>query len=526
MAHNSGPLSLDLPALKVCDENVEVVYEFSTCSVVPTPPGTLGSEQIQTGLSRVEHELQATQDQVALLDQGIERFTNQADQIDNMAAVGSGLLAGLIDVLWVGEFSLDRGTEWGSKKVNSFVEIVAEWTGYKSKEGASSKDRLKGAIDHLEKNYGAPSDSNTSVFGGGLQHHLRDFAHHPTPVGLVFSLLTQFTRKAYGTNTAGAFIVVDVKNTTLIGEDLPQKLLFGVVYWCFHLVSDMAGTSDTAGAGTGIPGPILSLFKELSALPIFQDKEGVNWLSEKVSKLFNGTLLADRDENGKILADGARRFDLRAEIGVAYELSRQALPVLVNECVVRAFYFIRRLTVEVKAKPSFRDIEWDKALPWNNRTIRRMLTIATGTFTAVDLADAAIRAALKSGGNLATFGAQLVLRVNFVGVGRFAIAVYSDVSMSSQRERLRDERLAVLSQQLHWANAKVAYLQGDAWQTAECTATSLQEVEQMMRQSAGIFVAVWEDNRGSMRRIGQMQAKIQSRNPQLIHDIQRTLKWG
>lgn len=526
MAHNLGPLSFDLPALKVCDEDIEVVYEFLIRSVVPTPPSTLASEQIQAGLSRVEQELQTTQDQVAMLDQSIEHFTNKADQIDNMVAVGSGLLAGLIDVLWVGEFSLDRGTQWGSEKVNSFVESVAEWTGYTPNEGASSEDRLKGAIGHLEKKYGAPSDSNTPEFGGGLQHHLRDFAHHPTPVGMVFSLLTQFTRKSYGTNTAGAFIIVDVKNTKLIGEDLPQKLLFGVVYWCFHLVSDMAGTSVTAGAGTGIPGPILSLFKELSALPIFQDKEGVNFLSEKVSKLFNGTLLADRDENGKILSDGARRFDLRAEIGVAYELSRQALPVLVNECIVRGIYFIRRLSVEVKSKPSLHDIEWKKTLPWSNRTIRRMLTIATGTFTVVDLADAAIRAAMKSGGNVAIFGTHLVLRVNFVGVGRFAIAVYSDLSMGTQRNRLRDERIAVLSQQLHWANAKVAYLQGDTWQTAGRTAASLQEAEQMVRQSAEIFVAAWEANRGSLSRIGQMLPNIQSRNPQLIHDIQNVLKWG
>lgn len=28
-----------------------------------------------------------------------------------------------------------------------------------------------------------PSDGNTPDFGGGLQHHLRDFAHHPTIVG-------------------------------------------------------------------------------------------------------------------------------------------------------------------------------------------------------------------------------------------------------------------------------------------------------------------------------------------------------
>lgn len=526
MARNLDPRSFNLPKLKVCDKDIEVVYELSISSTAPTPQSNLATEQIQAGLARVEQELQTTRDQVAMLDQSIEHFTNKADQVDYMVAVGSGLLAGMIDVLWVDEFSLDRGTEWGSEKVNRFVESVAEWTGYEPNGEASTEDRLKGAIRHLEKKYGAPSDSNTPQFGGGLQHHLRDFAHHPTPVGMVFSLLTQFTRKSYGTNTAGAFIIVDLEDTTLIGKDLPQKLLFGVVYWCLHLVSDMAGSNATAGAGTGIPGPILSLFKELSSLPIFQDKDGVNWLSEKISKLFNGTLLADRDENGKLLADGVRRFDLRAEIGVAYELSRQALPVLMNECIVRGFYFIRRLFAEVNAKPSFRDIEWEKTLPWSNRTIRRMLTISTGTFTVVDLADAAIRAALKSGGTLPGFGMQFVLRVNFVGFGRFAIAVYSDLSMGSQRDRLRDERIAMLSQQLHWANAKVSYLQGDAWLAAVNTANSLQEAEQMVRQSAEIFAKAWEANRGSLHRIGQMRRKIQRHNPQLIHDIQNVLKWG
>lgn len=62
----------------------------------------------------------------------------------------------------------------------------------------------------LEKRFPIPSDGNTPDFGGGLQHHLRDFAHHPTIVGLAFSLLTQFTEKSYGTDVNGVFLVVDV----------------------------------------------------------------------------------------------------------------------------------------------------------------------------------------------------------------------------------------------------------------------------------------------------------------------------
>ena len=38
--------------------------------------------------------------------------------------------------------------------------------------------------------------------------------------------------------------------------------------WVLHLVSDMAGSSVNPGKGTGIPGPILSFFKEISTMPI------------------------------------------------------------------------------------------------------------------------------------------------------------------------------------------------------------------------------------------------------------------
>ncbi|TCM20340.1 hypothetical protein [Novosphingobium sp. ST904] len=199
--------------------------------------------------------------------------------------------------------------------------------------------------------------------------------------------------------------------------------------------------------------------------------------------------------------------------------------MLLNEVLVRTFYFIRRLVSEVKAKQSLTGVEWAKTLPWKNRTTARMLTIATGTFTAVDLADAAIRAGLKSV-DLGTFGAQLLLRVNFVGIGRFAFAVYSDASMGSQRERLRDKRIMILSEQLHWANAKVAYLQADAWQTAEQTETSLRETEEAMRQSVVVFARASEDNYRSLVHIGQLRSGIQAKNPGLIADIHDFLKWG
>lgn len=52
-------------------------------------------------------------------------------------------------------------------------------------------------------------------------------------VGLVFSLLTQFTNKVYSTDVAGDFKIVEVSDYSLIGKDISQKILYGVVYWFF-----------------------------------------------------------------------------------------------------------------------------------------------------------------------------------------------------------------------------------------------------------------------------------------------------
>ena len=280
------------------------------------------------------------------LDSQIELLSSQADTLDYLVAAASGVLCGMLDVLWVGEFNLERGREIASDKVESFVKKAAKLTG-------SESDDLATSVKHLEKLFPIPSDGNTPDFGGGLQHHLRDFAHHPTIVGLMFSLLTQFTYKSYGTNTVGAFIIVDVpeKSRPFIGDDIPTKILYGTLTWFFHLVSDMAGSSSSAGktGGTGIPGPLLALAKELSVLPFFRDLQvGDHGVSLFLSKLFNGTMLAQHDENGQIIKDTVLKMDLRGELGIAVELGRQAIPVIANECIVRGFYFIRRLAMELK----------------------------------------------------------------------------------------------------------------------------------------------------------------------------------
>ena len=390
---------------------------------------------------------------------------SQADWFDISLAVSSGILCAAIDSVWVGEFSFERAHEWGSKKVDSFVVRIAKLQGYKG-------DDLQGAVTFLEKNHPIPADKATSIFGGGKQHHLRDFAHHPNTVGLFFSMLTQFTGIVYGTDVTGRFIIQDLPDdgNKLIGKGFHEKVLLGSVHWFFHMVSDMAGSSSSIAQGkegTGLPGPIVSFLKEVSVLPFFQnlDEKGYREFSVWISRLFNGTLLAKRDKEGNL--EKAIPFDLRTEIGMLHELGRQAIPVIINECIVRGFYFIRKLVDELKYVHSISNlkrIEWKNTLPIKNPTIVRMLLISNATFVAVDLADASIRAAISSSGDLAKLLRQLALRVNFVGIGRVTIALGYEAMLNGERNKV-DARLDELKTRMTLLKAsKVYYSIGQSWQ--------------------------------------------------------------
>lgn len=420
----------------------------------------------------------------------IERLTSSGDRFDYAVAACSGIIAGLIDILFVGELSIDRANEWGNQKVEDFVISIAKKSGYQGND-------LAGAVEYLEDRNSIAADKVTNAFGGGKQHHLRDFSHHPTPVGLFFSLLTQFTGKVYGTDVTGVFKIEPLNESDfyLIGKDIPQKLTFGIITWFFHMASDMAGSSGSireGSLGTGLPGPLVSLLKELSALPIFRhtNSKGYKEFSVWISKLFNGTLLANRDQNGKIIE--AVKFDLRTEIGLGRELGRQAIPVVINECVVRAFYFIRRLLGELKEKDvrnitELEKISWKNTLPVKNRTIVRMLTISTVALEVLDLADATLR----SGGNLGMF----ILRVNFVGVGRFAVAGSADILMGIKKSRL----------ELAMSSAEVA-------KTAQATHSVIESVEQRRAQTQS--------------RLDQLTSKINGGSASDVSDLGREFTVG
>lgn len=516
----------NIVSVKNTCEDFEVEFEVQPI-IKMVPQMDERQKKILEGIASVDEQLEELQKSIDEINAQIDKLTNHADGLDYLVAVGSGILAGVIDILFVGDFSLDKANKWGNDKTNNFVVKIAKSQGY---EG----DDLYGAVKFLEEKFPIAADKATNDFGGGKQHHLRDFSHHPTPVGLFFSFLTQFTHKVYGTNTAGVFQIVELKegDLALIGENFPEKVTFGIVNWFFHMVSDIAGSSSSildGKDGTGLPGPIVSLLKELSALPIFKkmNENDYKEFSVWISKLFNGTLLGERDENGKLVS--TTKFDFRTELGIAAQLGQQAIPVVINECIVRGFYFVRRLLSEIKEHEvkhikDLKLINWQKTLPFKNRTIVRMLTISTGTMTAIDLADAAIESAVKSGGVGPAFVSNMLVKVNFVGVGRFALAVGTDVKMGIQRSKERNKRIILMNEKIFLMNAKVFYKEANMWVAADNAGETIEEAYEAMVKSSQEFAAEYQDLREGLKGIGKIIPEI--KDQKLLADMKDILEWG
>ena len=113
----------------------------------------------------------------------------------------------------------------------------------------------------------------------------------------------------------------------------------------------------------------------------------------------------------------------------------EAIPVLINELLVRFVYSTRRclcyLTVTNANSRNFNDL-WKSCEPFTNASVKRMLTVAHGSFCALDLGDAALK------GLLALSPTEMVMRVNIIGVGRFTISLYGEASRELQLYQARE----------------------------------------------------------------------------------------
>lgn len=512
--------------------------------------------RIVAGTAEIDKQLAEVQDKIAKLNTEIDRLTNHADGIDYVIAVISGIITGILDATIVGEWNFVEAKKETYKEVNSkvidFAKKNPNYIPYCNTTLENAKkmppkpvnprrilkdpDRLETAIEFLEFQFHLPGDgaySSGSYGIDGTTHRLDDLCHHPTIVGLVCCIIVQFTGHTKYINKYGEDIEIPVtvnEYGNFVGKNPVTKLFAGVINWFItcaktianrkgHLMSDIATSSS-------LPGSFLSTITELASIPCFKNEDFMLKLRDAFKKGI-GTGNGQVDLGAfNVLFEGAQsKLDIVTEKAVMNELKRQAMPVVINEILVRASYFIRRFISELKEKQDVRGVEWEKVIPVNNRTIVRMMTIAAGTFTTIDMADAAVHAATKSV-DVATFCSNMLLRVNFVGVGRFAIAVASDVGMGVSRSVKRNQRIMLQKEQIQLLDAKVYYKQAGMWRAAEDTGKTLEEAYGMMEKTTEIFAKAVGDIQDSLNNIGEMSSAIEEENPGLIDDISDILEWG
>ena len=504
-------------------------------------------KEIYKNISDLDNQLEEVNKKLQELNTEIDQLTNHADGFDYAAAVICGLICGIIDIIFVGKWDFKNAKAVSNKRVNEKVMEFAKRQGY---EG----DRLDGAVNFLEKKFPLPGDADfhniKDIAGNEIittkTHHLDDFCHHPTLIGLICCVIGQFTGSSVYSDKFGSMHNIPVtvnEYGNFVGKNSVTKLFSGMINWFItvaktianrkgHLMSDMAGSHASAGGGSGVPGKFMSLMKELAVLPCFKDTK----FNENLRKAFqNGIGTGNKQVSlgafNKLFEGASSKLDMRTEMAVAHELKRQAIPVVINEVLVRGFYFVRRLCMELKEKGEFSAVDWKKVIPFNNRTIVRMMTIATGTFTAVDLADAAIEGAVDSvkegcPANPTAFFGNMVLRINFVGIGRFCIAVATDIGMGIKRNVKRNERIKVMNEQLHLTNAKIFYKQADKWISVQDASIAIDSVCEESRKTIIFFMDSYKGIEDDFEKINSELKDAELLNSGLKENLSDILQWG
>ena len=451
------------------------------------------------------------------LDAEIDRYTVRGNPVVYAYAVASGIIAGWVDSMLFSDTTIfGNDVAFSHRQVNNFIQEYADARGL-------GRDRLKDAISELEKAFPVAQDNTwkgTVAKVTPKNHHLADLAHHPTPVGLVSALMVQFLRVGTFVNKDGdwhfRFVDTSIKDIASIaipaiitgvlnwlvaisedkyeaeaGKEVPKAIhkLAHIVAstpaildvakcadnWFGHLASDMGGSKNTAGGGMGIPGVFLSLLYEVSALPGFKD----SGLTEVLNDLYE-----------------KQKLDLRHELALAEQVKTQAIPVIFNELLVRIGCMLLHFEGEVIDHNGLKGINWRYIIPFANRTVDRMLLVAAMTFNLVDTGDAAIRAAVESGGNWVIFSGRFVARYNYIGAGRAAVAIVKEFSNERKEAQLIHEKMILMD-----AKAQMMFEQ-------------LQDFKAQLNERLTEFLA--EDIESFMEGFDDINAGLKSNNSDLV----------
>lgn len=371
-------------------------------------------------------DLVAIEARITENNETIAKLTPECDKMDYILAVSSGAICGLIDIFLVNL----PGDSILEPKIDDFYDkaiiCFAKLCGWKQKHD----NNVKSAIAYLENKFKVPYDQ-TSVGGAARSvfklstkdHHYKSLGHNPNLIGLVFSIIDQFNNSSHFVANGELFELSKAVESgfELRGGSILGKLCAAIVNWFGHLISDVGGSSGCKGRGMGLPAPFMSWLNDIIAL-----KANLNISSSELEKHLNECAM-------KIYKEG---FDARF-------VTAQTIPVLINEFLTRFCYSVRRLfkffVDTTESKRSF-SLMWKTCEPFSNVTVKRMLTVAHGTFCLFDISGVAVKG-IKTGN-----GKALIMSLNIPGLQRFAISLFGETRRGLFKHNLRLENEILLNE--------------------------------------------------------------------------------
>lgn len=386
---------------------------------------------IQMAMKFSEFEIDDINTKLAENENTLKKLTPECDKTDYILAAASGAICGLMDIFLVGKSGEsaigDITDKWFANRTMDFAKICG-WDG-------NSNDSLSSAIQYLEKKFKIPYDQTGAGNVASLvfdlnprNHHFKSLGHNPSLLGLFFSILDQFTNTSHFISEGELISLQEADDKFVLqGGNISAKLFCGFVNWLGHLISDMSGSSSSKGRGMGIPSPLWTWTNDIIAIK---------------KKLHITNLEFDKTINKFALEIYKQGYNLRFEVA-------KAIPVFVNELVVRMVYSIRRLVRfylnNQNRVRSFKLI-WELCEPFSNASVKRMLIVAHGTFCLLDVGDALAQGFINGNGSFRIN--QFVMRLNIVGLGRFTISLYGQANRGIKLYQAKKENLSLRQEKI------------------------------------------------------------------------------
>lgn len=351
------------------------------------------------------------------LNKGIE-----CSALDYALAAGSGVLCGLIDLLFVktphdGIFGKNADSLLNKKMIELSNRLKKTEIEKKIKDGINVEFKeitnVKSAIAYLESKFPVPYDQKatqeikkdlvgdfeeTIYHVSADNHHAKSLSHYPDIFGLISSICNQLTdTSTFLDNENGRIQIVNGGNNgfELKGKDLPSKIWCGFLNWFFHCLSDINGSSGSKGIGQGLPAPFTEFFQFCNFGKFPNEKGQYQTLATVMTKVY---------EEG---------YDVRHQAACS-------LPVILNDLITKSVFVIKEHFYNKK--------EWLEILPDKDfkQKLNRLSTVSIGTMCAVDLGEAVI----TSFGEPAVFLSHL----NITAWSRLGLQSVKELKMLSQQE--------------------------------------------------------------------------------------------